>query len=191
MPDDAPIPLGLARMGSTDGVEKNKRAFSLSRIHSVSMKYYGRVDSAAGYWLGILLGVVIGLIDVFFPGTYHNLAYYFVIYGSLGVLSGYFAAITAYRLFLVRTLGIASISMGFWAIAWSIYYFAFNYPEWHKVFVSDQLIGIGLGINVPTGTYIFSTIVQSLGGAILIFLTTPDIFDRLLGWAKKRFSRRA
>lgn len=170
----------------TSGSDGEGLAF-VSRIHAASRRYYGRFDSGAGYWLGIALGVVIGLIDVFLPGNYHNLAYYFLIYGSLGVLSGYFAAITAYRLFLIRTLGIASISMGFWAIAWSIYVFAFDYPVWHQVFISDQSIGIGLGINVPIGTYIFSTLVQSLGGAFLIFLTSPDIFDRLVDYAKKRF----
>lgn len=160
-----------------------------SKMNVVSWRYYGTVSSVAGYWLGIFLGVAIGLVDVFFPGSYHNLAYYFLIYGSLGILSGYFAAITAYRLFLIRTLGIASISMGFWAIAWSLYYYAFNYPVWHRVFISDQAIGIGLGINVPIGTYLFSTAFQTLGGAFLIFLTSPNIFDRLLGWTKKRLSR--
>ena len=121
-----------------------------SWLNVVSWRYYGTFESAAGYWLGIVLGIVIGLIDVFLPGTYHNMVYYFLIYGSLGILSGFFAAMTAYRLFLIRSLGIASISMGFWAIAWSVCYYTLYYPEWHKTFVSDQLIGIGLGISVPS-----------------------------------------
>ncbi len=159
---------------------------TFSRIHAASLRYYGRFDGRAGYWLGILLGVAIGLIDVFFPGSLHNFAYYFFIYGSLGVLSGYFAAMTSYRLFLIRTLGIASLSMGFWAIAWSLYYFAFNYAEWYNTFIATRSIGIGLGISVPIGTYLFSTFVQSAGGAFLVFLTTPRIYDSIMGWVKKR-----
>ncbi len=174
-------------MGEAEGAEQGRTYAAGSWLNVVSWRYYGKFDSAAGYWLGIALGVVIGLIDVFFPGSYHNLAYYFLIYGSLGLFSGYFAAVTAYRLFLIRSLGIASISMGFWAIAWSACYYVLYYPEWQKTFISDQLIGIGLGINVPIYTYVFSTIVQSLGGAILIFLTNPNVYDRIMGWAKQRF----
>lgn len=174
-------------MGRTGTVGNWDGFTALSRIHALSLRLYGRVDSSAGYWLGIALGVVIGLVDVFFPGSAHNLAYYMLIYGSLGLLSGYFAANTAYRIFLVRALGIASISMGFWAIAWTLYYLAFNYSEWHEVFVTTQMIGIGLGVNVPIQTYLFSTFIQTAGGAFLIFLTTPDIFDRIMAYVRARF----
>lgn len=174
-------------MGRTGAGGEGDGFATVSRIHAVSLRLYGRVDSSAGYWLGIALGVVIGLIDVFFPGSGHNMAYYVLIYGSLGLFSGYFAANTAYRIFIVRALGIASVSMGFWAIAWTLYYLAFNYSEWREVFITTQTIGIGMGINVPIQTYLFSTFVQAAGGAFLIFLTTPTIFDRLLAYAKARF----
>ncbi len=174
-------------MSGSVGTEQGGQYPPKSWLNVVSWRYYGMFESAAGYWLGIMLGIVIGLIDVFLPATYHNLLYYFLIYSSLGILSGCFAAITAYRLFLIRSLGIASISMGFWAIAWSVCYYALYYPEWHKTFVSDQLIGIGLGISVPITTYLFSTFVQSAGGATLIFLTNPSVFNRITGWAKERF----
>jgi hypothetical protein len=149
----------------------------------------GRMDSRLAYATGSLFGVVIGFVDVYFPSNLHNLLYYFAVYFMIFAFAYYISTLTSTAAMPLRTLGIASLSMGFWAIAWSTYYFFFQRSEWIKIFLVDRTIGIGLGMYVPIGIYIFSTLLQSLGGAFLIYITTPNVYERLLPWVKSMLER--
>lgn len=131
------------------------------------------------YIAGIVMGVAIGLLDTFFPSDMHNLLYYFLVYFSIGMLAIYVGRGHLSWNLPVRILGIASLSMGFWAITWSSIFFAFHPSSFIYTFLVRQSIGIGLGIYVPIGIYIFSTVLQSVGGAFLIYLSGEPL-NRLI-----------
>ncbi|MEM3851536.1 MAG: hypothetical protein QXP70_00870 [Methanomassiliicoccales archaeon] len=157
---------------------------------TVRVTKYSSLSSITPYIAGSIFGVLIGLIDVYFPSRLHDFLYYFAIYSFIFIFA-VAVAITYYSekaAVPLGALGIASISMGFWAIAWTLYYYTFHYNEWFSIFMVKQSIGIGLGIYVPISIYIFSTILQSAGGGILIFISSPSIHKKLMGWVRSLLS---
>lgn len=130
---------------------------------------------------GVIFGLALGLVDIYFPSQYHNALYYAAVYLMIAVISVSAALKAKDSSMPVLALGIASLSMGFWAIGWSLYYFFFRYGRWYLIFVSQRTIDIGLGVYVPTSVYFLSTFIQTAGGVLFIVVSHKNLYSRIAG----------
>ena len=134
---------------------------------------------------GIFTGVVVAVADVFCPAGLHNLAFYSAVYASIALFSACIAYLVNAKLWALRTLGIASLSMGVWSMVWTAYYAVFRYAVWYRIFIISKTLGIGLGYSVSIETYIVSTVIQTLGGVIVILFSRPGLSRVLNGHLRK------
>jgi hypothetical protein len=130
---------------------------------------------------GVIFGLALGLLDIYFPSQYHNALYYTTVYLLIAVISASAAISARGSSVPILALGIASLSMGLWAIGWSLYYLLFRYGRWYLIFVIQRTINIGLGVYVPTSVYILSTFIQTAGGVLFIIVSHRRICDRVIG----------
>ncbi|MBX8634066.1 MAG: hypothetical protein KHF84_06145 [Thermoplasmata archaeon] len=146
--------------------------------------HYGSC-TVSSFAAGIFAGVAAGVADIFFPASLHNLAFYSAVYASIALFSACIAYLVNAKLWALRTLGIASLSMGVWSILWTAYYAVFRYAVWYRIFIISKTLGIGLGYSVSIETYIVSTVIQTLGGVIVILFSRPGLSRVLNGHLRK------
>jgi hypothetical protein len=68
---------------------------------------------------------------------------------------------------------------------WTAYYAVFRYAVWYRIFIISKTLGIGLGYSVSIETYIVSTVIQTLGGVIVILFSRPGLSRVLNGHLRK------
>jgi len=149
-------------------------------MKNILLSSEGKFGRRAAFLYGVSFGVMVGMLDIFLPSSSHTLLYYSAVYGVIILFASISARTTRCDFYPLRVLAIASLSMGFWAITWSLYFALFQFSQWYSVFIVQQIIGLGLNIYVPISTYIVSTCIQTGGGALLIQLTSPGTLRNIV-----------